>query len=131
MYQNLALFNDILISLLSILISYITLHKHSYLHFLHCTWLGCIRSCTKDPSHEFLINKWLIHSQFMDLGIPLKVVMHHLLIGRIVGLGYQDGFSIVSALVCIVTHWTGPMVSHNLKLSSSHELTKLFHYVVS
>ena len=35
------------------------------------------------------------------------------------------------ALVCMVTHWTRPIVSHNLILSSSHDLTKLFHYVVS
>ena len=72
-----------------------------------------------------------MHSRFMGLGNPLKIVVHHILIERIVGLGYQDGFSIVSALVCIVTHWTGLMVSHNLRLSSSHDLTKLFHYVVS
>ena len=37
----------------------------------------------------------------------------------------------VSALVCMVAHWTGPMMSHDLRLSSSHNLTKMFHYVVS
>ena len=44
---------------------------------------------------------------------------------------YCDGFPMVSALVCMVAHWTGPMMSHDLRLSSSHNLTKMFHYVVS
>ena len=29
----------------------------------------------------------------MGLGNPLEVVMHHLLIGGMIGLGYRDGFS--------------------------------------
>ena len=67
----------------------------------------------------------------MGLGNPLKVVVHHLLIGGMTNLGYQDGLPMVSALVCMVTHWIGTMVSHDLRLSSSHNLTKLIHYVVS
>ena len=67
----------------------------------------------------------------MGLGNPLEVVVHHLLIGRMTGFGYQDGFSMVSALVCVVTHWIGHTVSHDLRLSSSHDLTKLFYFVVS
>ena len=67
----------------------------------------------------------------MGLGNPLGTVVHHLLIGGMVGLSYQDGFPMVSALVCMVAHWTGPTVSHDLRLSSSHDLTKLLHYVVS
>ena len=66
----------------------------------------------------------------LGLGNLLEIVVHHLLIGGMVGFGYQDGFPMVSALVCMVTHWTGPMVSHNLRLSSSHDLTKLLHCVV-
>ena len=85
----------------------------------------------KDPNHEFLTNKSLVHSQFMGLGNPLEVVVHYLLIGGMTGLGYQDEFPMVSALVCMVTHWTGPAVSHELRLSSSHDLTKLLHCVVS
>ena len=110
---------------------YIILYKHSCLHLLHCTWLRYIKSCTEVLSHGFLANRWLVHNQFIGLGNPLEVVVHHLLIGGMVGLSYQDGFPIVSALVCMVTHWIGPMMSHDLRLSSSHDLTKLLHYVVS
>ena len=67
----------------------------------------------------------------MGLGNPLEVVVHHLLIGEMVGLGYWDGFPMVSALVCMVTHWTGHTVSHDLRLSSSHDSTKLLHCVLS
>ena len=67
----------------------------------------------------------------MGLSNPLEVVVHHLLIGGMVGISYRDGYPMVSALVCKVTHWTGLTMSHNLRLLSSHDLTKLFHYVVS
>ena len=67
----------------------------------------------------------------MGLGNPLEVVVHHLLIGEMAGLGYQYGFPMVSALVCMVIHWTRPMVSHELRLSSSYDFTKLLHCVVS
>ena len=67
----------------------------------------------------------------MGLGNPLKVVMHHLLIGRITCLGYWDEFPMVSALARMITHWTGPTVSHDLRISSNHNLTKLLLYVVS
>ena len=67
----------------------------------------------------------------MDLDNPLEVVVHHILIGGMAGLGYRDGFPMVSALVCMVTHWTRPMVGHDLRLSSSHDLAKLLHCVVS
>ena len=67
----------------------------------------------------------------MVLGNPLKVIVHHLLIGGMTSLGYRDGFPMVSALVCMVAYSTKPMVSYDLRLSSSHDLTKLFHCVVS
>ena len=124
------LFNDVLVSFLSILIPCIIVYEHSCLHLLHCTWLRCIRSCTEYLTHGFLTNRWLLHSQFMGLGNPLKVLVHHLLIG-VVGLGYWDEFLMVSALVCRVAHWIGPMVSYDLRLSSSHDSTKLLHCIVS
>ena len=67
----------------------------------------------------------------MCLGNPLEVIEHHLLIEGMTSLGYRDGFPMVSALVCMVTYWIRPMVSHDLRLSSSHDLTKMLHYVVS
>ena len=109
------LFNDISVSLLSILIPCIILYEHSCSYLLHCTWLRCIRSCTEDLSHKFLENRWLVHSRFMSLSNPLESVVHHLLIGGMTGLGYWDEFPMVSALVCMVAHWIGPMVIYDLR----------------
>ena len=67
----------------------------------------------------------------MDLGNPLEVVVHYLLIEGMIGLGHRDRFPMVSALVCMVTHRIQLTVSHNIRLSSSHDFTKLFHCVVS
>ena len=125
------LFNDVPVSLLSIIILCIILYEHSYLHLLHCTWLRCIRSCIEDLSHGFFANRLLVHNWFVGLGNPLEVVVHHLLIGDMAGFSYRNRFPMVSALVCMVTHWTGHTVSHDLRLSSSHDLTKLLHCVVS
>ena len=125
------LFNDVLVSLLSIFIPSIILYEHSCLHLLHYTWLSCIRSSIEGLSHGFLANKWLVHSQFMGLDNPLKAIVHHLLIGEMTSLNYWDGFSMMSALVCMIAHWTEPMVSHDLRLSSSYDLTMFLHCVVS
>ena len=67
----------------------------------------------------------------MGLGNLLEVIVHYLLIRKMVGLGYQDRFLIENALVCMVTHWIRPSVSHDLRLSSSYNLTKLFYFIVS
>ena len=56
--------------------------------------------------------------------------MHHPLIGRMVGLGYWDGVPMMSTLMCMVTHLTQPVVSHDIRISSSHDFTKLLHYIV-
>ena len=94
-------------------------------------WFKCLKSCIENLSHWFLANRWLVHNWFIDLGNSLDVVVHHLLIGGMVGFGHRNEFPMVSALVCMITHWTWPMMSHDLRLSSSHDLTKLLHYVVS
>ena len=67
----------------------------------------------------------------MGLCNPLEVIKHHLLIGQMFGFDHRDGFPIMSALVCMVTHWIGPTMSYNLRLSSSHDFTKLIHCVVA
>ena len=67
----------------------------------------------------------------MGLGNLLEVVVHYLLNGRITSFSYRDKITMVSALVRMVKNWIGPIVSHDLRLSSSHDLTKLFHCVVS
>ena len=40
---------------------------------------------------------------------------------------HRDEFLI---LVCMVTYWIRPIVSHDVRLSSGHDFTKLFHCVV-
>ena len=125
------LFNDVPILVLFILIPCMILYEHSCLYLFHCTWFRCIRSCTKNLSHGFFTNRWLVHNRFIGLGNPLEVVVHHLLIWGMAGLGYQDGFPMVSALVCMVTYWTRPTMNHDWRLSSSHDLVKRLHCVVS
>ena len=85
----------------------------------------------EDPSHEFFfINRWLVHSQFMGIGNPLEVVVHHFLIEGMTSLGYWDVFNSHDVFTSAYRHWTRPMVSHDLRLSSSHDFTKLLHCVV-
>ena len=100
-------------------------------HLLHCTWLGHIRSCMKDLNYRLLVNRWFVHNLFMDLGNPLEVVVYYLLIRGMIGLGHRDGFPMISALMCMVTHWTWLTVSHDIRLSSSHDFTQLFHCITS
>ena len=53
-------------------------------------------------------------------------IYDHLRVSSI-GLCHWDGFSMVSALVCTVTHWIEPTISHDIRLSGSHNFTKLIH----
>ena len=75
----------------------------------------------KYTSHKFLVNRLLVHKQSMGKGN----ILEHLLFGRMIGLGHQDGFPMVSALVCMVTYWIGPTMSHYLRISSRYDITKL------
>ena len=52
----------------------------------------------------------------MDLDNPIKTIVHYLLIGGMDGLNYWDEFLMMSALVCMIIYWTGPMVSYDLML---------------
>ena len=68
----------------------------------------------------------------MDLDNPLEVIVYYLLIRVILdGLGHQDEFSIVSALVYIVTHRIKLTVTHDVRLLSSYEFTNLLRCIVS
>ena len=44
---------------------------------------------------------------------------------KMVGLGYWDEFPMVSALVFMITHQTLPTMSHDTRISSDHDFTKL------
>lgn len=50
----------------------------------------------------------------MELGNPYEVVVHYLLIRRMICLGHKDEIPMVTILVCMVAHWTIPMVSHDI-----------------
>ena len=52
----------------------------------------------------------------MDLGNAFEATVHHFLIGRIVGLGYQDRIPMMSAVLCMVIHWIGFTMSHGIRL---------------
>ena len=67
----------------------------------------------------------------MDLHNPFEVILHYLLIRGVVGLGHQDEVLMVSTLVCMITHWIGLMMSHDVRLSGSHNFTKLLYYIIS
>ena len=117
-------------SFLSIIFPCIKPCKHSGLHHLQFTWLRWIKSCMKYLSHGFLTSRWLVHSRFVGIGNPLKVVKHYLFIREMVGLGHWDDFPMVSALMYMITHWIGPTMNHDIRLSTGHDFTKLFHCVV-
>ena len=68
---------------------------------LHCTWLGWIRSYTKDTSHGFLVSRKVIRSWFIDLGNPVETIVHHFLIGGMTYLDHRDRFPMVGALVYV------------------------------
>ena len=115
---------------------YLFLFHVSIMNILVCIFcivcdLGALIIAQKIKVIGFFANRWLVHNWFMGLSNLLEVVVHHLLIGDMVNLSYRDGFLMVSALVCMATHWTGPTVSHDWRLSSSHDLTMLLHCVIS
>ena len=49
----------------------------------------------------------------MDLSNPFEIVVHYLLIGVMIVLSPWEKVSMVRALVCMVTHSTRPIVSHD------------------
>ena len=92
------------------------LSEHTYPFHLSWTWLECNRSCIEDTSHGSLA-KWLIvHNWLIYLSNFIETIMHHLLIRGITCLDRQDGFSIMSALVCMIIHWTRSMMNHDIRL---------------
>ena len=62
--------------------------------------------------------------------------MHHLLFRGIACLDRKDEFSIMSALVCMIIHWTRSMMNHDIRLlvvmiyqiTILHELSTLREY---
>ena len=52
----------------------------------------------------------------MALGNLVVIRVHYLLIKWIVCFSRRDEFFMMSFLVCMVTHWTRPMVNHDVRL---------------
>ena len=50
----------------------------------------------------------------MNLSNPFKVIVHYLLIGGMTCFSKRNRVSIMSALVCMITHSIKPMVSHDI-----------------
>ena len=67
----------------------------------------------------------------MNLGNPFEAVVYHLIIGGMTGLDCRDEVPMMSTLMCMVTYWTGPTMSHDIRLLGSHDFTKLLYYIVS
>ena len=67
----------------------------------------------------------------MNLDNPFEAVVHHLIIGGMTGLDHRDGVPMMSTLMCMVTYWTGPTVSHDVRLLDSYDFTKLLYCIVS
>ena len=61
-------------------------------------------------------------------GNPIEVIAHYLLIRGMTCLDYPDEFPMVSALMCMVTQWIGPIVGHDARLLGCHD--SLNYYVV-
>ena len=64
---------------------------------------------------------------FMDFDNQLKTIMYYLLIERMICLGYQDGFLMVSATVCTVIYWTWLTMNHDTRywVAMIHQTTML------
>ena len=67
----------------------------------------------------------------MNLDYPFEAIGYHILSRGIISFNHQDEILMVNKLVCMVTHWTKPNVSHDIRLLGSHDFTKLLHYIVS
>ena len=62
----------------------------------------------------------------MDLGNLVKTIVHHLLIGGMTCLGRRDRVPMVSTLVYMVTHWTGPTMNHDIRLSDNYNSLRYY-----
>ena len=57
----------------------------------------------------------------MNLGNPIKAIVHYFLIRRMTDLNHQDKFLMVSTLVCIVIHWTRLIMNHDVRVLDYHD----------
>ena len=58
---------------------------------------------------------------FMNSSNLSEFVVHYFLIGGMIGFDHLDKFSIISALVCMVTYWIRLTTNHDILLGN-HDL---------
>ena len=47
-----------------------------------------------------------------------------------IGIDHQVEYLIISVLVHMITHWIGPMTSHDVRLLGSYDLTELLYFML-
>ena len=86
------LFNKVPILLSSVLFHALYLVSTLVCIFCIICGLGALGVAREIQIIGSLQNEWLGHNQFMGLGNPLEAIVHHLLIGGMTSLSYQDEF---------------------------------------
>ena len=50
----------------------------------------------------------------MDLSNLVETIVYYLLIGKMTCLSHRDDFPMMSETMCMVTHWTWPMMNYDI-----------------
>ena len=68
----------------------------------------------------------VVHNWFMNFCNLVKTVVHYLIIEGMTCLSCRDKFPLVSALMCMIIHWTRSIVNHNVSLSDCHDSSSYY-----
>ena len=47
-----------------------------------------------------------------------------------IGIDHRVEYFIIGVLVHMITHWIGPMASHDVRLLGSYDLTELLYFML-
>ena len=96
------------------------LHSLSYIYVLSMLSIQvCIICIVYDLGAlgialDYLQDWWVVHSLFMDLGNLYETITHYLIIRGMNYFSHRDGFPMINAQMCMVTHWTRPKINHDI-----------------
>ena len=98
--------------------------------------LGALGIAWKIQVIDYLQDWWVVHNLFMDLVNLYETIAHYLIIGGMNYFSHRDGFPMMNAQMCMVTHWTGPKINHDIiyrvdmihQTIMLHELSTLREY---